>query len=75
MDWRGFGLDYFRTKEGRGFDFLLLQNRTPRFLFETKTADDTPSPSPLRFQKALGIPAARFLATAPSLSAVPPVTK
>ena len=55
------GLHYLRTKEGREVDFLVSRNRKPMFLVETKTGDDTPSPSLIRFQKALGIPAVQLL--------------
>ncbi len=62
MGWGSFGLHYIRTKEGREVDFLVSQNRKPLFLVETKTGDDTPSPNLIRFQKALGVPAAKLLA-------------
>lgn len=61
MGWGNFGLHYIRTKEGREVDFLVSQNRKPLFLVETKTSDDTPSPNLIRFQKALGVPAAQLL--------------
>jgi predicted AAA+ superfamily ATPase len=61
MGWGSFGLHYIRTKEGREVDFLVSQNRKPMFLVETKTGDDTPSPNLVRFQKALGVPAAQLL--------------
>ena len=61
MGWGNFSLHYIRTKEGREVDFLVSQNRKPMFLIETKTADDTPSPNLIGFQKALGVPAAQLL--------------
>jgi hypothetical protein len=61
MGWGDFSLHYIRTKEGREVDFLVSQNRKPMFLIETKTGDDTPSPNLIRFQKALGVPAAQLL--------------
>jgi hypothetical protein len=61
MGWGNFGLHYLRTREGREVDSLVLQNRTPLFLVETKTNDDIPSPNLIRFQKALGVRAAQLL--------------
>jgi hypothetical protein len=61
MGWGNFSLHYIRTKEGREVDFLVSQNRKPMFLVETKTGHDTPSPNLIRFQKALGVPAAQLL--------------
>jgi predicted AAA+ superfamily ATPase len=50
----GFELRYLRDKEKREVDFLVVRDRRPWFLVETKVADLALSPALLHFQRQVG---------------------
>lgn len=56
-----FDLRFVRTKEGREVDFVLIEDRKPILLIETKSGDDDVAPNLKRFQSALKVPAVQLV--------------
>jgi predicted AAA+ superfamily ATPase len=61
-----YGLHFVRDKEKREVDFLVADRRKPVLLIETKLGDETPSPSLVRFQRQLNVPAVQLVRDAES---------
>jgi predicted AAA+ superfamily ATPase len=61
---RGYGvfdLNYIRTRDKEEVDFVLLKNRKPFLLIETKLSDDTVSKHLIKFQNILHVPAIQLV--------------
>lgn len=56
-----YSLHFVRDKEKREVDFLIADRHKPVLLVETKLSDETLSPSLIRFQRILKIPAVQLL--------------
>ncbi|MFH1618676.1 MAG: ATP-binding protein [bacterium] len=56
-----FSLHYLRNKEKEEVDFLIADGNTPFLIAEVKLSDDSVSPSLLKFQNMLGVPAVQLV--------------
>ncbi|MFN0117605.1 MAG: ATP-binding protein [Elusimicrobiota bacterium] len=56
-----FSLHYIRNKEQQEVDFLIVNNRVPFLLVETKLSDDVLSKDLVKFQNILKIPAVQLV--------------
>jgi uncharacterized protein len=56
-----FSLHYLRNREKEEVDFLIVRDREPFCMVETKLSDPTPSPGLKKFQSALGVPAVQLV--------------
>lgn len=63
-----FDLHYWRDKEKREVDFVVLENRRPFCLIECKASDTTPSPALIRLMESLKVPFALQLVHTPGVS-------
>lgn len=54
-------LHYLRNKEKQEVDFLIVKDRKPFLLVETKLSEENPSTSLINFQKILDIPAVQLV--------------
>ena len=61
---RGYGvfdLNYLRTRDNEEVDFVLLKNRKPFLLIETKLSDESISKHLIKFQNILNVPAIQLI--------------
>jgi predicted AAA+ superfamily ATPase len=56
-----FSLHFIKDREKREVDFLIAESMEPFLLIEAKLADEKPSKSLLKFQRALNIPAVQLI--------------
>lgn len=63
-----FDLHYWRDKEKREVDFVILENGRPMCLIECKSADKTPAPTLTRLMDILKVPFAFQLVHTPGVS-------
>lgn len=64
--WKDFGLgDYdlwhIRNKEKQEVDFLVTENKEPRFMVETKLTETRTNPNLIKFQNILNVPAVQLV--------------
>ncbi len=59
--WGNFALNYLRDKDKQEVDFLITENNKPLLMLETKSSDDKPSASIIKFQDILNIPAVQLV--------------
>lgn len=57
-----FGLHFVRNRNGQEVDFLIVENRRPMLLVETKASNTQVDPSLTSFQEQLGVPAVQLTA-------------
>jgi len=57
MGYGSFSLHFIKNKEQQEVDFLIADDHRPILLVEAKLADVHPSPTLLKFQNALNVPA------------------
>lgn len=61
---RGYGtfdLNYLQTRDNEEVDFIILKNRKPFLLIETKLSDDSASRHLIKFQKIFNVPAIQLV--------------
>ena len=61
---RGYGvfdLNYLRTRDNEEVEFVLLKNRKPFLLIETKLSDESISKHLIKFQNILNVPAIQLI--------------
>jgi len=61
MGYGNFSLHYIRNKEKEEVDFLVVNNREPLFMIETKLTESVPSSALKKFQNQLNIPAIQLI--------------
>lgn len=57
MGWGTFSLHFIKNKERQEVDFLIADEHKPFLLIEAKLSEDQPSPTLLKFQTLLKVPA------------------
>jgi predicted AAA+ superfamily ATPase len=61
MGYGSFSLHFIKNKEQQEVDFLIADDNRPILLIEAKLADVHPSPTLLKFQNALNVPAVQLV--------------
>lgn len=59
--WGNYALHYVRNREHQEVDFLIAERNRPLLLIEAKSADTTPAPALLKFQRELNVPGVQLV--------------